>query len=638
MNWLSVAAILVFTFGTLTFGSLALLWLKDWRDNRNGAVLIHGFMALFSTLWFLLNLLAVFAEFYPRPIGFHLRLSTWQLSYVWPPLIVHLEYAETARFLKSRRVWIGILIAYYAVSLSVGLLPGMAALGILPFEDLQWMKVAFVGLFVGVGILAAVFGVARRRHETAEQRSSRMWQLVLWGLVFVVLISFLVVDQFELQSLFGLIAPSFPLLFVFVGTYYQERFTFFDVFVKRGTYSFLALLLLAAYFTLTSYYLGEVEPGWALPWFYALSLLPLALCLPWIYRKLESWLDRVWLGREFSPVEAVKYFLSGVQAATSERELIESARERLSRIFQASTDLELYQSPGADASIPAGAETVLAVPIRFEGESQGAIRMGRRVNHTPFFSKDVALLTSLAEVLSYSLENVRLQKRKQDQEKREKELKIHASRSELKALRAQINPHFLFNALNAIASLIHKDPPRAEETVEQLAEVFRYTLTGSQKEWARLEEEIDFVRAYLEVENARFGPRLETSIEMEGAVRDVQIPAMMVQTLVENAVKHGVAGVPGTGVVQVRARRVGDRIRIEVLDNGPGFSSGQRRSAPNSRKSSGYGLKNVRQRLKGHFGREAELVVGRDEAREMTVVAIEIPASVVAFRRRTAGQ
>ena len=91
-------------------------------------------------------------------------------------------------------------------------------------------------------------------------------------------------------------------------------------------------------------------------------------------------------------------------------------------------------------------------------------------------------------------------------------MSFQASRSELKALRAQINPHFLFNALNAIAGLIHKNPLRADKTVERLADVFRYTLRRSENEWTLLEEEMEFVRAYLEVEQARFGKRLQFQI------------------------------------------------------------------------------------------------------------------------------
>src|SRR4029078_9337922 len=97
--------------------------------------------------------------------------------------------------------------------------------------------------------------------------------------------------------------------------------------------------------------------------------------------------------------------------------------------------------------------------------------------------------------------------------------------------RAQINPHFLFNALNAIASLIHTDPARADAAVEQLAEVLRYPLRRSAQEWAPLDQELAFARAYLDVEQARFGRRLEFTIEADPNLSHVQVPSMLLQTL-----------------------------------------------------------------------------------------------------------
>ena len=130
-------------------------------------------------------------------------------------------------------------------------------------------------------------------------------------------------------------------------------------------------------------------------------------------------------------------------------------------------------------------------------------------------SEDLALLRSLAGVFGFMLENIRLQRRRQEQDLLAQELRLQTSKSELKALRAQINPHFLFNALNAIASLIHTDPARADEAVEQLAEVFRYTLRRSDSEWAPLDQELAFARAYLDVEQARFGQRLTCTIDSD---------------------------------------------------------------------------------------------------------------------------
>ena len=155
-------------------------------------------------------------------------------------------------------------------------------------------------------------------------------------------------------------------------------------------------------------------------------------------------------------------------------------------------------------------------------------------------SEDLALMRSLAGVFGFMLENLRLQRKRQEQDLVAQDLRLQTSKSELKALRAQINPHFLFNALNAIASLIHTDPARADEAVEQLAEVFRYTLRRSESEWAPLDQELAFARAYLDVEQARFGQRLTCTIDSDHLPPPPQVPSMLLQTLIENAVKHGV--------------------------------------------------------------------------------------------------
>jgi len=166
-------------------------------------------------------------------------------------------------------------------------------------------------------------------------------------------------------------------------------------------------------------------------------------------------------------------------------------------------------------------------------------------------------------VFGFMLENIRLQRRRQEKDQLAQELRLQSSKSELKALRAQINPHFLFNALNAIASLIHTDPARADEVVEQLAEVFRYTLRRSDSEWAPLDQELTFARAYLDVEQARFGQRLTFSIDSDHGVPPPQIPSMLLQTLLENAVKHGVSQAREAGRIDVIVRTSPEQITLE---------------------------------------------------------------------------
>ena len=257
------------------------------------------------------------------------------------------------------------------------------------------------------------------------------------------------------------------------------------------------------------------------------------------------------------------------------------------------------------------------------GEQIGLISIQPRVHGPRFLSEDVTLLSSLAETYSFLLDNLRLREERAQRNRREQDLLLEAERSELRALRAQVNPHFMFNALNTIAGLIPRRPDRAERTIEQLAEVFRYTLRRSEREWVPLDEELEAVRAYLDIERTRFGDRLEFSIRAGDEAEEVRIPAMIVQTLVENAVKHGVGAIRVPGRIEVNVEVVQDRLRIEVRDNGPGFEESALRVFHQS--GEGHGLRNIRERLRGYFGDAARLGISRDGTPGMTVVSVEMP-------------
>lgn len=165
--------------------------------------------------------------------------------------------------------------------------------------------------------------------------------------------------------------------------------------------------------------------------------------------------------------------------------------------------------------------------------------------------------------------------------------------AELLTLKTQMNPHFLFNALNSIRALTIQDPAKAQEAVTRLANILRYTLQSGGKETVTLEEEMAMVRDYLELETVRFEERLDWQASVAPETRLVLVPAMMIQTLVENAIKHGIAQLPRGG-----------RIRIETsFQNGDAAiritNSGGLRNEPNG---TGLGIANVRQRLNLLYG------------------------------------
>ena len=144
-------------------------------------------------------------------------------------------------------------------------------------------------------------------------------------------------------------------------------------------------------------------------------------------------------------------------------------------------------------------------------------------------------------------------------------------------------------------------------------------------EWTSLADELDFVRSYLAVELARFGDRLQATVRAGAQAGAVRIPTMVVQTLVENAVKHGLTEVRGTAMVSVAAHVEKDRLVISVTDNGPGFTSDALAATERVSSRNGYGLANIRRRLRGYFGDDAALIIRRDEGDGLTVVSVEMP-------------
>jgi two-component system LytT family sensor kinase len=286
------------------------------------------------------------------------------------------------------------------------------------------------------------------------------------------------------------------------------------------------------------------------------------------------------LRRKFSLPDAEQRFVRDIQIASTEDDL---------RLRAASSLREIFQAP-ARISFEGTAESE-------SGLISGCVHIEARPDGMPFLSDDHRLVQSLARTLSVVLENVRFRER-------ESHLQWLASRAELKALRAQMNPHFLFNALNAIAGLIVEQPRLADETIEQLAHVLRYALRQSENEWVRLDEEIEFVTAYLRVEQARFGERLHVKFGVDGAAESVRVPAMTIQPLVENAIKHGVSALEGVGMVGVNVALEGDLLCVEVSDNGPGFPPGF------SIGNGGHGLRNVADRIAGYYGNGAQLTWG----------------------------
>jgi LytS/YehU family sensor histidine kinase len=242
-------------------------------------------------------------------------------------------------------------------------------------------------------------------------------------------------------------------------------------------------------------------------------------------------------------------------------------------------------------------EAKASVAVSTAEHNFGFLLFGERQRDQLYQSEDLNFLNTVANQLAGMLQNFALRDERAAQAQREQELRELAARSEVKALRAQINPHFLFNALNTLADLTHEDPQAAEATIVNLAQVFRFTLEATNRETVSLGEELDFVKSYLEIERARFEDKLSYEIHVPDSLRDARIAPMLIQPLVENAVKHGIAPKVEGGRVVVRATALDGTIEISVEDNGVGFQTAQSRKTHN-----GIGLANVQGRIEKLFG------------------------------------
>jgi|SRR5579862_3956234 len=198
--------------------------------------------------------------------------------------------------------------------------------------------------------------------------------------------------------------------------------------------------------------------------------------------------------------------------------------------------------------------------------------------------------------------------------------------AQLALLRAQLQPHFLFNALNTIAELIHEDPDRAELVVDRLGHLLRSTLEAHDRPMVTAEEEIDLARQYLAIQEVRFGERLRISIDLPDGCRDALVPHLCLQPLIENAVRHGLAPRAGGGALAISAAADRTRLLLTIEDDGVGWVNG----TPRER----IGLANTRSRLHALYGDAASLTLG--PGRQGGAIAqLTLPFRVRAANSRT---
>jgi two-component system LytT family sensor kinase len=435
---------------------------------------------------------------------------------------------------------------------------------------------------------------------------------------------------------------SIPLVLVIL--YQDYRFAFVDLFLRRAiSIVLLVALAVALHVTVAAPLMGMMGDGNPESLLATAAHIGLwvgtALAYPLIYRVTSHLVDRIVLRRG-----DYAFLRQDVASATARAETEEEAAECTCRIVHAALggegramrfveDPDALPSAHARVVLPPGRrdEAQVMVPthdrpsVRLE---VGPLQAGRRL-----LSDEVVLLESVATLLGRRIDVIRVARERFERDLREREITQLATESELRALRAQLNPHFLFNALTTLGYLMQAAPDRALGTLYRLTELLRAVLRGPASEAVSLGEELEIVEAYLAIEGERFQERLSVTIDVPEALREVRLPPLLLQPLVENAVKHGISPLRRGGAITITARvlrygaRNGPALEVVVADTGVGLGHAPRSAAPGE----GVGLSSIERRLERLYGNAAMFsIVGTPDRGTIATVQIPVEAAAVA--------
>jgi len=198
------------------------------------------------------------------------------------------------------------------------------------------------------------------------------------------------------------------------------------------------------------------------------------------------------------------------------------------------------------------------------------------------------------------------------------QLEARLAQARLEILRSELQPHFLFNALHAISALMHRNVEAADEMITHLGDLLRLSLERKSVQEVPLREELAVLEPYLSIVRIRFGDRLSINVDVDQSLLEFKVPLFLLQPLVENAIRHGIARRAGAGRIEIRARALGDFVQITVFDDGAGLSQNAIRE--------GIGLSNTKMRLEQLYGSAAELVL-KGHPESGTEVLVTIPTS-----------
>ncbi len=209
------------------------------------------------------------------------------------------------------------------------------------------------------------------------------------------------------------------------------------------------------------------------------------------------------------------------------------------------------------------------------------------------------------------------QKKNRQHELKTSQMETQLAQAQLEVLKMQLHPHFLFNTLHAISALVKKDPAAADKMIGRLGDLLRMTLEKSGEQEILLKDELEFLKLYLEIEKTRFQDRLNVNLNIDRNALDCVVPNLILQPLVENAIKHGIAKKSTKGEINIKTEFIDSRLSITINDNGSGLKQGI-----NSGIIEGFGLSNTRKRLEQLYGKGHNFSIGNSESGGVNVTLV----------------
>lgn len=469
---------------------------------------------------------------------------------------------------------------------------------------------ALLLITIGFGLLtvAALIGLAAGREADKRRKTSRMLGAMCAALFAM---SFVHIGAGHASIAWSkeliLHHAGIPLaLFVLLQDY---RFVLLDAFLRFLTNVLLAIVLTSVVIRMGIRLVPGVREFASNPSVDVFLLVAMSAVLI-VFAVLRAYVQRLLTRAVFRRPDlekAMQQFRAMAAIQSNEPDYLTWAADEMARYMGTSGTLCVtpFDVPVALSTrvmdipairgLPEYQRTEAVVPIRIAPHEVRCVLLGRRRGGRRYLSEDLHALDRLAAVVVEEVERFR-----------RSEMQQLVSQAELRALQSQINPHFLFNALNTLYGTIPREIAGARRTVMNLAEIFRYSLQN-ERVLIPLSEEMGIVRAYLEIEALRLGPRLHTEIDVDDGALAVRIPVLSIQPLVENAVKHGLALSPKEGWLRLKVKVMDACVRITIEDTGPGVDA-----ANLKHNGTGIGLANVSKRLHLCYGPDVNLDIVSD--------------------------